>query len=118
MWEGQGSLRLPSGGTFEGSWMEGKWHGQGKHTRADGAVLEGEWRDGRIYNGTGRVLLADSGDVYEGEWREGKVYNGTSKVRAGDKITETLWVNGVGVKASETAVPTVQAESDLACGGS
>lgn len=41
---GKGFLMLPSGDTYDGSFLEGKWSGVGKyHSQNEGSTFEGNW---------------------------------------------------------------------------
>ena len=48
IFNGHGSLLLPTGTVFEGGWVEGKKHGSGTLTSADGKVMTGEFRENKI----------------------------------------------------------------------
>eukprot|EP01032_Pedospumella_encystans_P039255 gene39255-biopygen27035 len=60
-------MLLSCGGSFEGTYIEGKKQGQGKLTYADGRTLEGEWRNNKICNGKGTLVTGDR-QALTGEW--------------------------------------------------
>ena len=64
---GEGTFKLPSGETYEGTFYSNKFHGYGIYTDTEGR-REGEWKEGKrngkqtkYYNGNGWI----SNRIYE-----------------------------------------------------
>lgn len=71
---GEGTLTLPNGYKYSGSWSEGKKHGNGSSEQEISGVIEsffnGEFKYGRTWNGNGK------GHNREGTWKNGIFTNG------------------------------------------
>ena len=59
-----------NGGTYEGSFIDGKLTGRGKYTSANGDTYEGDLVDGTL-TGEGKYTFAN-GDTYEGRFDKGR----------------------------------------------
>jgi len=64
---GKGTMRFPSGESYEGEWQEGKAHGSGKFRYKSGAEYEGEWNS-NVKEGWGTLRLPSGRVAYKGEW--------------------------------------------------
>ena len=74
---------------YEGSFKDGKRHGKGTYIYKDGSKYVGEFSDGK-WNGEG-TLTNSFGDVYIGEFKDGKRHgNGTLSNKRGNTYTGTF----------------------------
>ena len=69
---GKGKFKYPSGGIYEGDFLNGEIHGIGKLTYPDGRVYIGYWVH-RYQEGRGRMTMPD-GREFLGFWKQGEFY--------------------------------------------
>ncbi|XP_011502548.1 PREDICTED: MORN repeat-containing protein 4, partial [Ceratosolen solmsi marchali] len=58
LYSGLGTITFPDGAKYEGEFMQGWFHGHGVFWRSDGMKYEGEFRGGRIW-GLGLITYSD-----------------------------------------------------------
>ncbi|XP_030386906.1 MORN repeat-containing protein 3 [Scaptodrosophila lebanonensis] len=66
-------FRYPSGGRYEGKWLNNRHHNYGVKTSKRGLIYEGEWRNGERHGyGTLRRLCPDgrAQRIYVGQWQQ------------------------------------------------
>lgn len=79
------------GGTYEGTYEDGKFNGFGKFTYHEGSYYEGTWKQGKI-DGIGTFYGSD-GSVYTGEWKQNQK-NGKGVYKdAQNKVLDGIWEN-------------------------
>jgi len=85
-YSGSGIYHFDSGGTYDGSFRNGKMHGQGSYRSNSGNKYEGNWYYGRR-QGNG-VMHFSNGDVYRGDFKDDRL-EGYGKItyRNGDHYT-------------------------------
>ncbi len=101
--EGNGILKIASGGRYEGEFKAGQYHGEGicefppilegRRKVLSGKRYKGKWKNGMM-NGQGHLIVGN-GDEYRGEFK-GNLYHGKGRLvtRNGD-IMEGNWQRGL-----------------------
>eukprot|EP00657_Telonema_sp_P-1_P007836 TRINITY_DN28110_c0_g1_i1.p2 TRINITY_DN28110_c0_g1~~TRINITY_DN28110_c0_g1_i1.p2 ORF type:complete len:100 (-),score=36.93 TRINITY_DN28110_c0_g1_i1:77-376(-) len=60
---GQGTQKLPGGGTYSGGWRKNQYHGTGRLSQHDGLEYDGEWCEHQRH-GYGTQKYAKTGNSY------------------------------------------------------
>ncbi|MFM2194865.1 MAG: hypothetical protein RL092_465 [Bacteroidota bacterium] len=88
---GQGIMRHPDGGYYQGRFVSGWPSGQGKSLNPSGDLYDGEWKNG-VKSGYGTMTYGN-GDAYTGNWEnDARNGYGTLKMKNGD-VYEGEWLN-------------------------
>eukprot|EP00241_Pyramimonas_parkeae_P022396 CAMPEP_0114297716 /NCGR_PEP_ID=MMETSP0059-20121206/12007_1 /TAXON_ID=36894 /ORGANISM="Pyramimonas parkeae, Strain CCMP726" /LENGTH=199 /DNA_ID=CAMNT_0001419977 /DNA_START=75 /DNA_END=674 /DNA_ORIENTATION=+ len=67
---GQGSLKYPSGATYEGQLDNGRYQGNGKYTWPDGSWYDGGWMFNK-FHGMGKFFDQSKDKTFEGQYYNG-----------------------------------------------
>lgn len=88
---GEGKLKLNTGDSYSGSFLNGKCHGTGTWKYFDFNEYQGQWVDG-LFSGEG-IMRYDDGSSYQGSFNEGYPHGmGTCKLAIGGVyIGEWAW---------------------------
>lgn len=84
---GQGTFKMPDGGTYTGQFLNEMPSGLGKYITARGDIYEGEFLGGEFVTGHAKYLTK-KGDRYEGEFKKGNMNGkGTLRIKNGEVYT-------------------------------
>lgn len=90
--DGIGWCSTARGDKYRGQWLKGKMHGRGTFTsKEDGSIYEVEYRDNRRH-GRGSLRWPD-GRLLEGHWRDDQ-QSGTGRYTDDDGVTLGAWEAG------------------------
>lgn len=75
--DGHGTVTLPDGTVYEGSWVNGKLTGKGRMTFPSGHFYDGDFKNG-LKSGNGVYSYSTAGkalfDSYNGEWKHNQMH--------------------------------------------